>query len=305
MMVNKVKRIKQMRSTTMAANFQSLLTRLSSSSCRILSVITRSSFKIPDNSRWDPKQLCNEMLSSGPMAIWILISTIMSSFVGLLFFLRRDKKTKKKKKKEATEQEDLFFRCVYIPWFGARPPLGVETTRGNPAGTPILRAIPLPTELRVQLCCRKSSSMSSTLASKLRDERSLISISLICLLLEADVADDDVTPPAADLPRGDSSLSHGRLILNIQGSQMRNTVRTWNNCVSFNKHTSSSITVSGCACHYVIIFISDDISYPWCHLVGVRVTMVVIENQHGGDDRRRHHEHDAVKVRSYARKKMC
>lgn len=64
MIVNSVKRIKQIRSTTIAANFQSLLVKLSSSSCRILSVITRNSLRIPDNSRWDPKQLCKEMDSS-------------------------------------------------------------------------------------------------------------------------------------------------------------------------------------------------------------------------------------------------
>lgn len=64
MMVKSVKRIRQMRSTTMAANFQSLHTRDSSSSVLIFSVITRSSLRIPDSSRWEPKQLWSDMVSS-------------------------------------------------------------------------------------------------------------------------------------------------------------------------------------------------------------------------------------------------
>ena len=106
-----------------------------------------------------------------------------------------------------------------LPWFCPRPPLGVETTLGNPVGTPILRAMPLPTELSVQLCCRKSSSISSTLARRLRDERSFISMSLICLLLAAG--------PAAGFLWPSSFLSHGRLIRSTQGSQCKNTVRTY------------------------------------------------------------------------------
>ena len=76
----------------------------------------------------------------------------------------------------------------------------------------MLRAIPLPTELKVQLCCRKSSSISRTLASKLREERSFISISLSLLLALA----------CSSL----CSFSPGRLIRNIHGNQFKNTVRT-------------------------------------------------------------------------------
>lgn len=110
-----------------------------------------------------------------------------------------------------------FDKVWLLPWFAVSPPLGVETTRGNPLGTPILRAIPLPTELSVQLCCRKSSSISSTLAKRLRDERSFISMSFICLLFAAG-------PPVGF--RLLSSLSHGRLIRSTHGSQFKNTVRT-------------------------------------------------------------------------------
>ena len=66
MMVKSVNKIKQMRSTTIAANFQSLLTSWFSSSCRILSVMTRNSLRIPDNSRCEPKQLCKDNVSSWP-----------------------------------------------------------------------------------------------------------------------------------------------------------------------------------------------------------------------------------------------
>lgn len=105
-----------------------------------------------------------------------------------------------------------------LPWLGPRPPLGVETTLGNPVGTPMLRAMPLPTELSVQLCCRKSSSISRTLARRLRDERSFISMSLICLLLDAG---------PATVFRLVSFLSHGRLMRSTHGSQCKNTVRTF------------------------------------------------------------------------------
>lgn len=137
-----------------------------------------------------------------------------------------------------------------IPWFGPKPPaLGVETTLGNPLGTPMLSAMPDPTELSVQLCCRKSSSMSSTFASRLRDERSLISMSLICLLLIADVA----VGAAGCLARGDSVLSHGRLILNIQGSQLRNTVRTYrSNKEKCQLIICTTILLTVAYCMYVI-----------------------------------------------------
>ncbi len=52
--VNRVKMMRQMRSRTMAANFQSLVTSRSSSFFRILSVMNRISLRIKESSRWDP-----------------------------------------------------------------------------------------------------------------------------------------------------------------------------------------------------------------------------------------------------------
>jgi len=108
-----------------------------------------------------------------------------------------------------------------LPWLGgiggigAKPPLGVETTRGNPAGIPILRAIPLPAELIVQLCCRKSSSISSTLANRLLDDRSFISISFCFALYLSWFCSLRFI------------LSPGRLIISHLGRISRNNVRTY------------------------------------------------------------------------------
>jgi len=38
-------------------------------------------------------------------------------------------------------------------------------------------------------------------------------------------------------------------------------------------------------------------SHPAWHLVGVRLSVVVVEDHDGGHHRARHHEHDAVKIR--------
>ena len=37
-------------------------------------------------------------------------------------------------------------------------------------------------------------------------------------------------------------------------------------------------------------------SHPFRHLVGVLLSVVVVEDQDGGDDAGGHHEHDAVEV---------
>jgi hypothetical protein len=55
MMVNRVKTIRQSLSTTIAANFHSLVISAASSSFRILSVIIRSSFRMSESSRCAPR----------------------------------------------------------------------------------------------------------------------------------------------------------------------------------------------------------------------------------------------------------
>lgn len=64
-MVNAVKVSKQSLSSTIAANFQSFSMAAVSSSSRILSVITRSSFRMRLNSRKAPG---GKLLSSAPLA---------------------------------------------------------------------------------------------------------------------------------------------------------------------------------------------------------------------------------------------
>ena len=69
--VNKLKTIKQKRSTTMAANFQSLIVSDSVSSLRIRSVRKRSSLRIKRSSRWALRQECwnNEDESSRELPV--------------------------------------------------------------------------------------------------------------------------------------------------------------------------------------------------------------------------------------------
>ena len=40
-------------------------------------------------------------------------------------------------------------------------------------------------------------------------------------------------------------------------------------------------------------------TYPARHLMGVRLSVVIVEDHDGGDDGACHHEHDAVKIRPW------
>lgn len=139
--VNMVKMMRQNRSTTMAANFQSLIMSASSSLFRMRPVINCSSRRMACSSR------------------------------------------------------------VAVPHPGASSRCADD-----------LRKLALTVLGAICACARKSSSMSSTLASRLLDERSFSSNSFILLLII--IVLRVIFFPGRDIPR-------------IQGSHCRNTLFIW------------------------------------------------------------------------------
>ena len=110
------------------------------------------------------------------------------------------------------------------------------------------------------------SSMSRTLASSDLEDISFCSISFIffCIMIVFLVI-----------------FSPGRDILRNQGIHWRNMTWTW------SKGGGS-----------VLVGAWTD-SYPFRHLVGVGVSVMVVQHQDGRDDTGRHHEHYCVEICRY------
>ena len=116
---------------------------------------------------------------------------------------------------------------------------------------------------------RKSSSMSRTFARRDLEEFSFISISFILFWIRMVFL---------------VIFSPGRDILNSQGIHWRNRIRTWGN--AFEKQ------------------LIRNSSYPVWHFVGVRETMVIVEDHDGRHDAGSHHEHDAVEICAWNQVKL-
>lgn len=204
--VNIVKIIRQNLSTTMAANFQSLMTSASSSARFIRAVMNCSSLRMFCSS------LCVPLLGK-PLASSIVVARIK---FGPRFVVTVDA---------------LF------------PPNALPDT------------------------FLKSSSMSSTFASRLLDERSFSSSSFIRLFIS-------IVLRVIFLP--------GRLMPSIQGSHCKNTDLIWK-----NKSVSTIGVVQKNMCRFIQMCKSHlpravraVVTYPLWHLVNIRRSMVVIEHDH-------------------------
>lgn len=203
MMVNMVKMMRQNRSTTIAANFQSLITSASSSAFFMRFVIN-----------------CNS---------------------------RR-----------------IFCRSRCVPELGIAASSIVVGCRMNP----LPRLVVMDELLPPPVTFRKSSSMSSTFASKLFEERSFSSSSFMRLFIK-------IVLRVIFFP--------GRLIPRIHGSHCRNTDLIWKKVqhTEIRKLLARRLPTN---------------AHPLRHLVDVGGAVVVVEyhyrEYHGGS----HHEHNAVEV---------